>query len=158
MSLHRQGPRTLALIAIFKFLKSAALIVVVIGLVHLRRPDTNEHFFHWLRALPIATGHAWVAHAIDWMFDMSANKILLVAGVAFGYALLYGIEGFGLWHNAHWAEYLTIISTSLFVPFELWEMHVHFTLLKLGTLIINIAIVAYLVHLLRAERTGARRS
>lgn len=154
MSPHRHAPRTLALIAVFKLAKSAALVLIAVGLLHLRRPEASEHFFRWLHALPIASGHAWVAHGIDWLFDASANRTALLAGVALAYAVLYGIEGYGLWRNAHWAEYLTIATTSLLVPFEIWEMHHRFTVPKLATFAVNIAIIVYLVRLLRAERTG----
>ena len=67
------------------------------------------------------------------------------------YAVLYAVEGIGLWINARWAQYLTAISTSLFIPLELWQLGVHFTPMKLLALAINVAIVVYLVWLLRAE-------
>ena len=48
-----------------------------------------------------------------------------------------------------------MISTSLFIPFEIYEGVKHFTALKLLTLIVNIAIVAYLIWLLRTQRSSA---
>jgi uncharacterized membrane protein (DUF2068 family) len=43
----------------------------------------------------------------------------------------------------------------LLVPFELYELVHHPSLLKAGGLVVNIAIVAYLVHLLRRRRRGS---
>jgi len=148
---HLHGPRTLALIAAFKFLKSALLVALAIALFRLRHPDASAHFGAWLSTLPIATGHEFISRGIHSLLGLSSRTIGLFAGISLGYATLYAVEGFGLWRNFRWAEYLTVISTSLFIPVEIWEMIMRFTPMKLLTLGINIAIVAYLVHLLRAE-------
>ena len=151
---HLHGPRTLAVIAAFKFFKAALLIVLAIALLRLRHPDATEHFIDWLRALPIATGHQHVMQLIGWLVGTDTRTIGFFAALALGYATLYSIEGFGLWRNAHWAEYLTVITTSLLIPVEIWEIFHHPTPMKVLALVINLAIVAYLVHLLRAERHG----
>ena len=153
---HLHGPRTLALIAAFKFLKSALLVALAIALFRLRHPDASAHFGAWLSTLPIATGHEFISRGIHWLLGLSSRTIGLFGGVVLGYATLYAVEGFGLWRNFRWAQYLTVISTSLFIPVEIWEMIMRFTPMKLLTLVINVAIVAYLVHLLRAELAAER--
>jgi len=151
MSAHHRGPRTLAVIAIFKFAKAALLVVVAIALFRLRHPQALAHFAAWLGALPVANGHEAVTRLVDWMLGLSAYRIEVFCAVVFVYATLYTVEGYGLWRDAEWAKYLTIVATSLFIPVELWEVLMHFTWLKLLALAINVAIVAYLVRLLRRE-------
>ncbi len=157
---HLHGPRTLAAIAAFKFAKTALLIVLAILLFRLSRPEAGAEFAEWLGALPIATGHQFVSRAIHGMLGLEPHTIGLFGVVALIYAVLYAIEGYGLWENARWAKYLTVISTSLFIPFELWEIFKHVAPMKIVTLIINLLIVAYLIHLLRqeiaAEHAGAK--
>jgi uncharacterized membrane protein (DUF2068 family) len=147
-----RAPRTLALIAVFKFFKATLLVALAFALLHLRHPEVSEHFVTWLRAFPFATGHQMISDLIATILGTPERTIGVFGGIALGYAVLYAIEGFGLWRNAHWAEYLTVVTTSLLVPIEIWEIVRHPTALKWLTLIINLAIVAYLVHLLRAER------
>jgi uncharacterized membrane protein (DUF2068 family) len=65
--------------------------------------------------------------------------------VAFLYATLFIVEGVGLWMARRWAEYLTIIATSSFVPFEVYELFRHVTWPRTVTLVINLLVVAYLV-------------
>ena len=154
---HLHGPRTLALIAAFKFVKSLALVVLAILLFRLRHPEKIEAFAHWLGTLQIATGHESVSRAIHWMLGVDAHTIALFAGIALVYATLYAIEGYGLWENRDWAKYLTVISTCLFIPVELWEMYRHFSPLKVLALVVNILIVAYLVWLLRHELAAVRQ-
>jgi len=54
-----------------------------------------------------------------------------------------------LWNGKRWAEYLTVVATASLIPFELWEIARHFTWLKVGALGVNVAIVCYLIYLLR---------
>jgi uncharacterized membrane protein (DUF2068 family) len=152
MSLHRHGSRTLRIIAAFKFVKVMLLVALAIELLRLRQPDESAHLVAWLRAFPITAGHELVSQAIQWVLGVSAHTITLFAAIALTYAALYTIEGVGLWLRARWAEYLTVIATSLFIPVELWEIGRHFTGMKVLALATNLAIVVYLVHLLRAQR------
>ena len=155
---HLHGPRALALIAIFKFAKVAMLIVLAAILFHLSTPEAIGAFADWLRALPLATGHQYVGRAVSAVTDMNPHTVGLFAIVALVYAVLYSIEGYGLWENARWAKYLTVISTSLFVPLELWELWRHFSWPKVAALVINLLIVAYLVKLLRMEIAAEHRA
>jgi uncharacterized membrane protein (DUF2068 family) len=155
---HLHGPRTLALIAAFKFLKSISLVVLAIALLRLRQPEAGAHFREWLGTFPLATGHELVDRAISGLLGMSTHTMDLIAAIALGYAVLYAIEGIGLWINARWAQYLTVVSTSLFVPIELWQIAKHFTPMKLLALVINIAIVIYLLWLLRGEIAADHRA
>ena len=61
------------------------------------------------------------------------------------YALLEGIEAVGLWLGRRWAEYLTFIATVIFVPYEIYELTKSVSALKVLALVINLAIVAYLL-------------
>lgn len=154
---HLHGPRTLAAIAAFKFVKSLLLFALALALLRLRHPDTIEALAHWLGTLQIATGHESVGHAIRWMLGIDPHTISIFAGIALVYATLYMIEGYGLWENRDWAKYLTLVSTCLFIPVELWEMFRHFTPMKVLALAINVLIVAYLVWLLRHELAALRQ-
>jgi uncharacterized membrane protein (DUF2068 family) len=44
-----------------------------------------------------------------------------------------------------WAKYLTIISTSSFIPLEVYELTRRVTSAKLVVLLLNVVVVAYLV-------------
>ena len=59
--------------------------------------------------------------------------------------MLEGVEAVGLWTGQRWAEYLTFIATVVFVPYEIYELTKSITALKLVALIINVAIVLYLI-------------
>lgn len=55
------------------------------------------------------------------------------------------VEAAGLWLGRRWAEYLTFIATTIFVPYEVYELTKGISVLKVVTLTLNVAIAAYLL-------------
>ena len=69
-----------------------------------------------------------------------------LALVVIAYALVEGSEGVGLALRRRWAEYLIVIATGLLIPYEVWEVVHKLTLFRLGSLVLNVAIVVYLAY------------
>jgi len=63
----------------------------------------------------------------------------------FHYAVLEGLEAVGLWLGRRWAEYLTFLATTLLLPLEIYELTHRLSVFKIITLIINVAVVVYLL-------------
>jgi uncharacterized membrane protein (DUF2068 family) len=70
----------------------------------------------------------------------------LIAAIAVAYALLEGTEGVGLAKRRRWAEYLTVLATSILIPFEAYEVIARPTLFRVGALLLNVAVVGYLTY------------
>ena len=68
-----------------------------------------------------------------------------------GYAALFLTEGTGLLFRQRWAEWLTIIATSSLMPIEVYELAKEFTAVRLLTLLVNAAVVVYLIYLVRQK-------
>jgi len=79
---------------------------------------------------------------VEWIGFFNHQTLLAVGLV--GYALLEGTEGVGLAMRRRWAEYLTVVATGLLIPYEVYELGRHATLFKVGALLLNVAVVAYL--------------
>jgi len=58
----------------------------------------------------------------------------------------------------HWAEYFTVITTAALIPLELYELARHFSWAKIVVLLVNVAIVVYLIARLRSPRTAPERN
>lgn len=78
--------------------------------------------------------------------------------VSLGYAGMLLLEGVGLWLERSWAAYLTVISTSLLLPFELYEVIDRVTMIRVGMLLLNLVIVRYLVGQLKQHTLCSRVS
>jgi uncharacterized membrane protein (DUF2068 family) len=144
--------RALAWIAIFKLSKAAALVILAAAIFHLLRPGALDRTAETLAHIPLASGWKPLLHLLDWLVQLSPHNIVVVGTVACAYALLYTVEGIGLWLQKRWAEYLTTIATASLIPFEIWEITRGISALKIAALIVNIAIVIYLCSVLRSDR------
>ena len=76
---------------------------------------------------------------------VSLQTELLLAVGAIVYALLEGIEVWGLWRDLIWVELLIVVETTALLPYEGWELVYHPSGVKVLSLVINVLIVWYLV-------------
>jgi uncharacterized membrane protein (DUF2068 family) len=86
---------------------------------------------------------------------LDARKLKELSIGTFFYSALYLTEGIGLALRKRWAEYFTIVSTSLFIPLEVYELAKRVTLAKGILVLVNVGIVAYLVMELRRNTKNA---
>ena len=84
-------------------------------------------------------------HEVDRLFSLQSSTLHLFAVVAFVYASIEGVEAVGLWLAKRWAEYLTLIVTASLLPVEIYELVHRVTPFKVLALIVNLAIVIYLL-------------
>lgn len=84
-------------------------------------------------------------HSLDRLFSVNSGTLQKIGFVIVAYALLEGTEAIGLWFQKRWAEYLTFIATAVLVPAEVYELTHRLSPLKIITLIINLAVVVYLL-------------
>jgi uncharacterized membrane protein (DUF2068 family) len=132
-----RGDRIVTLIGVFKLVKSALLVAVGVGVVS--HPDVQ----HWASAIRIDPNNHYVHRALGLASD---PRRLAELGVGtFLYAAVFAVEGVGLLLHRRWAEYFTIAVTASFIPLEVYETARHVTIARLIVLVVNAAIVVYLV-------------
>ena len=139
-------------IAVFKLVKATLLIVVGAGVLKLLHQNVASVAEAWIWRLGLDPGNRYVDLAIQKAMDLTPNKIKALGIGSFIYAGLFLTEGIGLWLMKRWAEWFTVIITSSLVPVEIYEIHKHLSLAKIAVLVINIAVVVYLIYHIRKER------
>jgi uncharacterized membrane protein (DUF2068 family) len=144
--------KLLRLIALFKLLKAALLIAVGVGALKLLHKDVAGAVEHCVEVLRLDPNNHYIDAALEKASDLTPDKIKQLGLGSMIYAGLFLTEGIGLWFEKRWAEWLTVIITSSLIPIELYEIHHHPTLVKIAVLLINIAIVAYLLYRIREKR------
>lgn len=123
------------------------MIILSVGLLVASRTGL---LYQWAgaahRELLLATDASLLARLADQALVLIGfyKHPTTLALVLIGYALLEGTEGVGLYMRRRWAEYLTVFATGLLIPYEVWEVIHRVTLFKIGGLIVNVAVVAYL--------------
>ena len=142
----------LRIIAIYKAIKTVALILVAIAAFRLNQQVNFEHFVHWLEHLSLTDSNHLRWQLVNLLMEQGPSKFVAVGIVALAYAAIFATEGTGLWLRKHWAEWFTVIATGSLVPVEFYETLMHFSWLKLVVLLGNIAIVVYLVRIAMQPR------
>lgn len=146
------GDAGLILIGLFKLLKATALLVAGIGILKLLHRDVASVVTTWLERLRIDADNYYIHRGLTRIFRITPKQLKDLSVGTFVYAGLYLTEGIGLVMRKHWAEYLTTISTALFIPLEVYEMYRRFTWARLSFLLINVAIVWYLAARIKRQR------
>jgi uncharacterized membrane protein (DUF2068 family) len=134
----------LLLIGLFKLLKGVSLLILAFGLHRLLHRDVAEATRHWIEILRVDPDNRFIHRALVKVLRVTPKQLKELSAGTFVYAAVFLTEGFGLLARKHWAEYMTLISTGLFIPLELYEIHRHFTLARLGLAVVNVLIVVYL--------------
>lgn len=147
MAAHNEA--ALRIIAIYKFAKGFALLLVAVVAFRLIHTPSLEHLATWIEQLPIRSGHGIVIRWVNDLLGLTPRKFELIGIGASLYAALFLVEGWGLWQRKRWAEYLTVFATASLIPFEVWEIFHRFTWLKVAAFALNAAIVIYLWRLVR---------
>jgi uncharacterized membrane protein (DUF2068 family) len=128
---------------------------VVLGLLGLaillfasRQTQLRDTFYKVAADLsggPVQKDKVGVLGELNKLFSLRSSTLHWVAVGVIGYAVLEGVEAVGLWWQKRWAEYLTLIATALFIPLEVYEIAHKLSPLKIIALIVNIAVVLYLL-------------
>lgn len=138
--------RVVGLIGVFKLVKSVVLGALgIAGLMGLPEPFVRVALraLQWTGAM---SGHHAVRHVMVRLLSASEHTVRELAIAGLCYSAVFAVEGFGLIHRRRWAEWLTVIVTASFLPFEIYELIRRPGPGKVVAVAINAAIVAYLVR------------
>ena len=149
---HTVEDRTLWLIGGFKLVKGLLLLVVALGALHLLHKDIDDVTAAWAAHLHLDTDNRYVDAALGKLISLDDRKLREISAGTFFYAALLLTEGVGLLLRRRWAEYFTVIVTGSFIPLELYELARHVTVTRVVVLAINVAVVWYLVVVLRRHK------
>ena len=97
------------------------------------------------RDLGFNVDHSRLLGLIQHSFTLDARTLTWLAIGLAGYAIIELTEGLGLWLGQRWGEYFAMVATSVFLPYEVYDLTVKVTWLRVGALVVNLLLVVYLV-------------
>jgi uncharacterized membrane protein (DUF2068 family) len=147
--------RLIRLIGLFKLVKGILLIAVGVGALKMVNSDVTDIATQWVIKFGLDPGGRHVGKFLLETANLTPDKIRAVGVGSFVYAALFLTEGTGLLMAKRWAEWFSVIITSSLVPFEIYEIYRHPTVLKFFALLVNIAVVVYLVYRIRTDDAAA---
>ena len=147
MASRRSGAKRdpwIVLIGLFKLVKGISLLIIAVGLLRLLHKDVATAVEHWVEILRVDPENRFIHRGLVRIFNVTPKQLRELSAGTFLYAAIFLTEGTGLLARKHWAEYMTLISTGLFIPLEVYEIYRHFTMVKLAVTVVNVLIVWYL--------------
>jgi uncharacterized membrane protein (DUF2068 family) len=148
---HRRD-RGLLAIGLFKLGKAILFFGIGIGALHLLHKDLGDEVMRLATALKFDPESRFVTILLDKVDLIDAHRLKQISAATFAYSALALTEGIGLLLEKVWAEYLTLFLTISFLPWELFELARRPDWFRLSLLLINLAVLAYLLWLLRRKR------
>jgi uncharacterized membrane protein (DUF2068 family) len=150
---HRTG---LVLIAAYKLLGALLFIAVGVGALRLLHKDIDDVVWRMIGDLKMNPE----SRLVNFIFEKAEllnDPILRRIGFgAFCYAAVGILEAIGLYLEKAWGEFLTLVITASFLPFEIHEIMRRLTPMRVGLLVANILVLVYLIWML-GERAAHRR-
>src|ERR1041385_5934912 len=145
----RRNRRGIWLIVVFKLLKGLILIATGIGALSLLHGNVAVQVTHWIEAMRADPDNHFIHLFIRKLSSVDDKKLVEISAGTFFYAAIVLTEGLGLALHKKWAEYFTIFATASLIPLEIYERAHKFSLVKIGVIVINLAVLVYLAIGLR---------
>ncbi|MGA7795033.1 MAG: DUF2127 domain-containing protein [Candidatus Acidiferrales bacterium] len=137
--------RVLRIIAAFKLFKGLVLFAVGIGAVKLLHKDLAFEVERWADIFRVDPNNHYFRRLLETFLTLDDRKLRELSVGTFFYSALLLTEGTGLLLGKRWAEYFTIIATSSFLPLEIYELTRRVSAPRIVVLLLNVAVVIYLV-------------
>jgi uncharacterized membrane protein (DUF2068 family) len=128
------------------------VLAVAVFLIAQHEQQLRQDFYRVLADIqagvgggPLQDDHHGLIGRLDELFSLSKGTLELVGLGLAALAVIEGVEAVGLWYQRRWAEYLTFVVTTVFIPLEIYELTATVSWFKVFALIVNLAIVIYLL-------------
>lgn len=141
-----EGYRVIFVIALFKLVKAVLLAIVAVGTLSLVNRDIAEEIGRWVAVVHVDPDNRYIQKLITKLTTLDPGKLEAIGAGTFIYAVIFTIEGIGLLMKKRWAEYLTVVTTAILIPLEIYEILIHMKIPRIVLLIVNTAIVWYLAR------------
>lgn len=146
----KRPPGLVAIIAYKIFTATLLLLTALSLLLTLKHQSGLEAF---AAALTLEGKRGLIAFVLDKLLQVQPRTLAFSSLVAGLYAGVTVVEATGLWLQKNWAGWLVILMVSLSLPPEIYELFHHVSLLKLFVLLLNLAILIYLLREFATPKT-----
>ena len=150
---HRHGHTGIRIVAILEAAKGAVVVVAGFGLMSLIHRDVQAVAEDIVRHLHINPARRFPHIFLEAAAKTTDAHLWAMALTAMFYAIIRFAEAYGLWWEQVWAEWFGILSGSLYLPVEVYELTVSVSAIKVCILLINLTVVVWLIKV-RWEARG----
>ena len=141
--------RGLRAVAVFEASKGFLVLfagVALFSLIHHNVQITAEQLVGHLHLNPAKNIPKIFIEAAS---NLTDARMRLLALFALFYSSMRFVESYGLWYAKRWAEWFALLSGSVYLPVELYELVKGVTWLKIVLVLVNLVVVLYMAIMLR---------
>lgn len=153
---HRAELQVLRGIATLELAKGLIVLGAAAALIFIVQRDNSDIGQAVLHLLHISPDHHFARVFLRWSDKLQDEKTSVLAAAASVYSGLRLIEAYGLWNARVWAEWIALLSASIYVPFEALSFARKPSWFHVGVLAVNLAIIAYMAFLRISEHRALR--
>jgi uncharacterized membrane protein (DUF2068 family) len=103
------------------------------------------HGLQTLAANTTVGSHGIIVSELQHVLNLREATLRILVLTSFAYFVLELVEAVGLWRERRWAEYLTAVAIAGLLPFEIIELSKRITVFRVGALVVNLAILVWLL-------------
>lgn len=149
----RPSGRAIRIVALFEGAKGALVLLTGLGLLALVHRDVHQVAEQLVRHLHFNPARHYPRIFLDVADRVTDPQLWAMAVAALFYAAIRFAEAAGLWLQRRWAEWFGFLSGGMYIPVELYEVLREATWPRVTVLMVNLAIVLYLLAvLIRTDR------
>lgn len=138
------GAAGLRAAALFEAAKGAVVIMAGLGLLALVHRNAQQVAEEIVQHLHFNPARGFPRVFLDASASATDARLWSLALAAAAYALVRFVEAYGLWRQRVWAQWFGILSGSIYLPIEVFELTVSVTPVKLAVLAVNLFVVGSL--------------
>lgn len=136
-------------IAVIEGCKGLLVLIAGCGIFLLIHQDLHSAAVELVRNLHLDPVDHYPHLFLDLAARVTNKELWLAAGGALLYALIRFAEAYGLWRERVWAEWFGVISSGIYLPFELYEVFTNFRWGTIVILAVNLCVIWFLARALR---------
>lgn len=144
--------RAVRIIAFVEAAKGLIVLLAATGILAFIHADWNELAARLVRLSHLNPASKYPHIFLDAVSHLQQPRLLWLAAGAAAYSALRFVEAYGLFRERAWAEWLALVASGIFIPAEIVEVLRRPSLLSVGVLLVNVAIVAVMAHALWRRR------
>jgi uncharacterized membrane protein (DUF2068 family) len=135
-------------VAVFEAVKGVFVLVAGFGLFSLLHKDAHQIACEFISTVHLNPAQKYPKIFIDLTDHITDSKLWFFASLALIYSAFRFVEGYGLWKERGWAEWLAVVSGTIYLPIEVYEICVKVSFVSVFALVANIIVVGVVAYVL----------
>ena len=152
----KMARETLRGIALFEAAKGLLVLSAGFGMLSLLHRDVEAVATRFIGHLHLHPSRKFAGIFIKAMSNVTDRELLSMALIAFVYSAFRLLEGYGLWKERAWAEWLALVSGIIYLPIEIYKVAVKFNWEHVSVLVANLLVVGLIVTVMWGSRNSKR--